>query len=229
MEQEVQDTGALSKKPILYSYFRSSASWRVRIVLAMKGVDYEYKAVNLVKDGGQQHSEEYKALNPIGQVPSFQIKDTVLSQSLAIIDYLEDMYPEPSLIPKDPLLKAQARALGELIAAGTQPVQNLSVLYKVSDSPEGRAEWGRYWIDRGLDAYEKMVQKTAGKYSVGDMVTIADVCLVPQMMNASRFKVDLSKFPTIMRIVNALSDLEAFKVAHPFAQPDCPEELRGSQ
>ncbi|XP_060605444.1 maleylacetoacetate isomerase-like isoform X2 [Ruditapes philippinarum] len=213
-------------QPILYSYFRSSASWRVRIVLALKGVDYEYKAVNLVKDGGQQHSEEFKALNPMEQVPAFVIGETALTQSLAIIDYLEDVYPKPAIVPEDPIKKAQARALAELIAAGTQPIQNLGVLQKVSDKPEERAEWGQFWIDKGFAAYEKMVQSTAGKYSVGDEITIADVCLVPQLYNAQRFKVDMTKFPTITRIIDALSELPAFKAADPGVQPDCPEELR---
>ncbi|XP_045162613.1 maleylacetoacetate isomerase-like isoform X4 [Mercenaria mercenaria] len=216
----------MASKPILYSYFRSSASWRVRIVLALKGVEYEYKAVNLVKDGGLQHSEEFKAINPMEQVPAFVIGETALTQSLAIIDYLEDMYPKPALTPQDPIKKAQARALAELIAAGTQPIQNLSVLQKVSDKPEERAEWARFWIDRGFSAYEKMVQNTAGKYSVGDDITIADVCLVPQLYNAQRFKVDMSKFPTITRIINTCSELPAFQAADPHVQPDCPEDLR---
>ncbi|XP_052767548.1 maleylacetoacetate isomerase-like isoform X1 [Mya arenaria] len=216
----------MAAKPILYSYFRSSASWRVRIVLALKGIDYEYRAVNLVKDGGHQKKDEFTALNPMGQVPVLVVGDVAISQSLAIIDYLEDVYPNNPITPRDPIKKAQARALAEVIAAGTQPIQNLSVLRKVSDKPEGQAEWANFWIDRGFGAYEKMVQATAGKYSVGDEVTIADVCLVPQLYNAKRFKVDMSKFPTVTRIINALSELDAFKAASPEVQPDCPEELR---
>ncbi|WAR19523.1 MAAI-like protein, partial [Mya arenaria] len=169
-------------------------------VLALKGIDYEYRAVNLVKDGGHQKKDEFTALNPMGQVPVLVVGDVAISQS--------------------------ARALAEVIAAGTQPIQNLSVLRKVSDKPEGQAEWANFWIDRGFGAYEKMVQATAGKYSVGDEVTIADVCLVPQLYNAKRFKVDMSKFPTVTRIINALSELDAFKAASPEVQPDCPEELR---
>ncbi|XP_060605443.1 maleylacetoacetate isomerase-like isoform X1 [Ruditapes philippinarum] len=214
-------------QPILYSYFRSSASWRVRIVLALKGVDYEYKAVNLVKDGGQQHSEEFKALNPMEQVPAFVIGETALTQSLAIIDYLEDVYPKPAIVPEDPIKKAQARSLAELITSGTQPLTNTTVnklLHKENET--NRQEWCRYYIDKGLTAYEKMVQSTAGKYSVGDEITIADVCLVPQLYNAQRFKVDMTKFPTITRIIDALSELPAFKAADPGVQPDCPEELR---
>ncbi|XP_060589265.1 probable maleylacetoacetate isomerase 1 [Ruditapes philippinarum] len=160
------------------------------------------------------------------QVPAFVIGETALTQSLAIIDYLEDVYPKPAIVPEDPIKKAQARALAELIAAGTQPIQNLGVLQKVSDKPEERAEWARFWIDKGFAAYEKMVQSTAGKYSVGDDITIADVCLVPQLYNAQRFKVDMTKFPTITRIIDALSELPAFKAADPGVQPDCPEELR---
>lgn len=198
----------------------------MRIVLAWKNIEYEYRAVNLIKDGGQQHTDEYRSINPMGQVPALVIGENTLTQSLAIIDYLEDVYPEPSIVPRDPIKKAQARALAELIASGTQPIQNLSVLQKVSDNPDERATWAQHWIDKGFTAYEKMVQSTAGKYSVGDSITIADVCLVPQLYNAQRFKVDMSKFPTVMRIIDACSELPAFKAADPHVQPDCPEDLR---
>ncbi|KAL4237410.1 Glutathione S-transferase zeta-1 [Mactra antiquata] len=217
----------MATKPVLYSYFRSSASWRVRIVLALKGIDYEYKSVNLVKDGGQQNTEEYKAINPMGQVPAFVIGDTALTQSLAIIDYLEDTHPEPSITPKDPIKKAKARALAEVICSGTQPMTNASVsnvLFK--GDLDKRPEWSRQWIEKGFTAYEKMVQETVGKYSVGDDITIADICLVPQLYNAKRFKVDLSKFPTVMKIVDTCSQHPAFKAADPSAQPDCPEDLK---
>ncbi|XP_045162606.1 maleylacetoacetate isomerase-like isoform X3 [Mercenaria mercenaria] len=217
----------MASKPILYSYFRSSASWRVRIVLALKGVEYEYKAVNLVKDGGLQHSEEFKAINPMEQVPAFVIGETALTQSLAIIDYLEDMYPKPALTPQDPIKKAQARALAELISSGTQPLTNSTVNKVLCKGNEAKTqEWCQFWIDKGFTAYEKMVQNTAGKYSVGDDITIADVCLVPQLYNAQRFKVDMSKFPTITRIINTCSELPAFQAADPHVQPDCPEDLR---
>ncbi|XP_052276214.1 maleylacetoacetate isomerase-like isoform X2 [Dreissena polymorpha] len=192
----------------------------------MKGIDYEYRAVNLIKDGGMQKTEEFKAMNPMGQVPVFVVGDVALSQSMAIIDYLEDLYPIPSINPKDPIKKAQARALAELVTSGIQPIQNLSVLQKVSESQEGRAEWARFWIDKGFRAYEELVQRTAGKYSVGDEVTIADVCLVPQLYNANRFNVDMSRFPTITRIIVELSKLDAFKAAAPEVQPDTPEELK---
>lgn len=195
-------------------------------MLAMKGIDYEYRAVNLIKDGGQQHSAEYKALNPMGQVPAFIIGDVSLTQSLAIIDYLEDVYPEPSITPKDPIKKAQARALAEVVGAGIQPIQSPTVQAKHSDNPAEQKEWGQFWIDKGLTALEKMLPTTCGKYCVGDNITIADICLVPQRMNAERFGVDMSKFPTITRIMDECSKLDAFKKAHPFVQPDCPEDLR---
>ncbi|XP_052767549.1 maleylacetoacetate isomerase-like isoform X2 [Mya arenaria] len=216
----------MAAKPILYSYFRSSASWRVRIVLALKGIDYEYRAVNLVKDGGHQKKDEFTALNPMGQVPVLVVGDVAISQSLAIIDYLEDVYPNNPITPRDPIKKAQARSLTELISSGTQPMLSSTVRAQVDARELGIDAWMAYWIDRGFTAYEKMVQATAGKYSVGDEVTIADVCLVPQLYNAKRFKVDMSKFPTVTRIINALSELDAFKAASPEVQPDCPEELR---
>lgn len=194
--------------------------------MALKGIDYEYRAVNLMKDGGQQHSAEFKEINPMEQVPAFVVGDVALTQSLAIIDYLEDMYPEPAIVPKDPVKKAQARALAEIVAAGIQPIQNLSVQFKYSDNAEKRKEWAQYWIDRGFTAVEKMLPATCGKYCVGDSVTIADVCLVCQRMNADRFGVDMGKFPIITRIIDECSKLDAFKKAHPFVQPDCPEDLR---
>ncbi|ELU01132.1 hypothetical protein CAPTEDRAFT_17982 [Capitella teleta] len=215
--------------PILYSYFRSSASWRVRIALAIKGIDYEYRAVNLIKDGGQQRTSEYKERNPMAQVPALVIDGVTLTQSLAIIEYIEETRPENPIHPKDPVARAQARKLAEIINSGIQPIQNLSVLQhveKLTSRPESKAEWGHFFINKGFVALEKEIAQTAGKYSVGDTVTIADLCLVPQVYNANRFKVDLDAFPTIKRVAAALAELDAFKKADPVAQPDCPEDLK---
>jgi len=216
----------MSSKPVLYSYFRSSCSWRVRIVLAWKGIDYEQKPVNLMKDGGEQMSEEFKKLNPMKQVPALVIGGRTLVQSTAIIEYLEETVPNPPLLPKDPFKRAKVRELVECIAQGIQPLQNLAVLLLHEEAK--RAEIARHPIVRGFTALESMLKESSGKYSVGDEVTFADCYLVPQIANARRFAVDMTPFPTLVRIEDELMKLPAFQVSHPRAQPDCPEELRAT-
>uniref|UniRef100_A0A8C3YU01 maleylacetoacetate isomerase n=1 Tax=Catagonus wagneri TaxID=51154 RepID=A0A8C3YU01_9CETA len=184
-------------KPILYSYFRSSCSWRVRIALALKNIDYEMITINLIKDGGQQ---------------------------LAIIEYLEETRPTPRLLPQDPKKRAHVRMISDLIASGIQPLQNLSVLNQVGQ--ENQLTWAQQVIASGFNALEQVLQSTAGKCCVGDEVSMADLCLVPQVANADRYKVDLSPYPTISRINKSLLALEAFQVSHPSRQPDTPPELR---
>ncbi|CAG5126849.1 unnamed protein product, partial [Candidula unifasciata] len=169
----------MADKVVLYSYFRSSASWRVRIALAIKGVKYEYRAVSLVK--GEQFSDEYKKLNPMGQIPTLLIDGHCLTQSLPIIEYLEEKYPEPALLPKDSFGRAQVRALAEIVNSGIQPLQNLRIIKQVG---EGQSEWARHHIEFGFKALEAMMANTAGVYSYGDQVTMADVCLVPQVFGA---------------------------------------------
>eukprot|EP00058_Branchiostoma_floridae_P003742 XP_002589230.1 hypothetical protein BRAFLDRAFT_120766 [Branchiostoma floridae] len=210
--------------PLLYSYFRSSCAWRVRIALNLKGIEYDQAPVHLIKDGGQQNSEEYKQKNPMAQVPTLIIDGHKLTQSMAILEYLEETRPDPPLLPKDPATRAKVRMIAETVNAGIQPIQNLSVLQKVGD--EKKMEWGHYWIDRGFTALETVLGETAGKYCVGDQVTMADLCLVPQLYNATRFKVDLSKFPAITRVCGNLAELEAFKAADYSRQPDTPEDLK---
>ncbi|XP_068539212.1 maleylacetoacetate isomerase isoform X3 [Anas acuta] len=212
-----------SEKPILYGYFRSSCSWRVRIALALKGIAYDQVPVNLLKDGGQQLSAEFKAVNPMKQVPALKIDGITLSQSLAIIHYLEDTRPNPRLLPQDPKKRAQVRMISDHIASGIQPLQNLSVLKQMG---EKKTEWAQKCITSGFQALEQVLQQTAGRYCVGDEVSMADLCLVPQVANAERFNVDLGPYPTITRINKALLELEAFKVSHPSRQPDTPAELR---
>ncbi|XP_023443177.1 maleylacetoacetate isomerase isoform X1 [Dasypus novemcinctus] len=215
---------AESAKPILYSYFRSSCSWRVRIALALKGIDYETIPINLIKDGGQQFSAEFQALNPMRQVPALKIDGITIGQSLAIIEYLEETRPTPRLLPQDPKKRASVRMISDLITGGIQPLQNLSVLKQLSQ--ENQLTWAQNAICSGFNALEQILQSTAGKYCVEDEVSMADLCLVPQVANAERFKVDLTPYPTISRINKTLLALEAFQLSHPCRQPDTPPELR---
>ncbi|XP_060118731.1 maleylacetoacetate isomerase isoform X2 [Heteronotia binoei] len=213
-----------SKKPVLYSYFRSSCSWRVRIALALKGIAYDHAPVNLVKDGGQQLSPEFCSVNPMQQVPALRIDGITLSQSLAIIEYLEETQPNPRILPQDPKKRAQVRMISDLIASGIQPLQNLTVLQQFG---EKKLEWAQQCISHGFKALEQVLQETSGRYCVGDEVSMADLCLVPQVYNAERFKVDLTPYPTLRRINKALLELEEFQTSHPSRQPDTPPELRG--
>mmetsp|Transcript_5384 Transcript_5384/g.8456 ORF Transcript_5384/g.8456 Transcript_5384/m.8456 type:complete len:238 (+) Transcript_5384:58-771(+) len=222
VEKAVEEKDAV--KPILYSYWRSSCSWRVRIALHMKKVDFDYKAIHLVKSGGEQLMDDYVAMNPMKEVPTLKIGDTNLGQSMAILSYLDEKYPCPALLPTEPIKRAKARQLAEIISTGTQPVQNLRVLvhYKKSHGgdDEKKMAWGKYWIEYGLKAFEKEVASTAGKYCVGDEVTTPDLCLVPQLYNARRFKCDLEQFPLCLKIEAELMKLQAFKDAAPDQQPD---------
>lgn len=208
----------------LHSYFRSSASWRVRIALAWKGIEYEYVPVHLVRDGGEQHSAAYRALNPLRSVPTLEIDGVVLAESLAIIEYLEETRPNPPLLPSDPVQRARVRQLAEVVNSGIQPVQNLRVLQKLgrdwNADDAARAHWARHWIELGLEALEKLLERHSGTYSVGDDVTVADVCLVPQLYNARRFGVELAPFENVRRIEDALGQLPAFQAAAPDKQPD---------
>jgi len=211
-------------KPKLYSYWRSSCSWRVRIALAMKGLEYETEPVHLVKDGGQQHNDEFKTKNPMAQIPVLVYEGASLTQSLAIIEFLEEKHPKPSLLPENVVDRARARAIAETITSGIQPLQNLSVLQKIGS--DKKMSWAHDVIESGLTAVEKMVAETAGTYCVGDHVSIADLCLIPQIYNATRFKVDMGKFPTLVKIQSACEKLEPFQISHPNVQPDCPEDQR---
>ncbi|XP_019110301.1 maleylacetoacetate isomerase isoform X2 [Larimichthys crocea] len=214
---------ATQTKPVLHGYFRSSCSWRVRIAFALKGVEYDQAPVNLIKDGGQQLTQQYKAINPMQQVPALEIDGITLSQSLAVIQYIDETRPGPRLLPADPKKRAQVRMISDLIASGIQPLQNLYVIQKMGAE---KMQWSQHFIDRGFQALEPILKQTAGKYCVGDEISMADICLVPQVYNAERFKVDVDQYPTIKRLNQALLEIEAFKVSHPSRQPDTPADLR---
>lgn len=210
-------------KPILYSYFRSSCSWRVRIALALKKIDYEYRTVDLLKDGrGEQFSEDFRKLNPLHQVPVLIDQGNVLTHSVPIIEYLEETRPTPPLLPSDPVKRAKVRGIAESIVSAIQPLQNLGTLLRVEGD---KNEWGKYWIERGFTALEAQLKDTSGLCCFGDSITLADLCLAPQVLNASRFDVDMTKYPIISRINEFICNQQAFQVSHPFKQPDCPEEL----
>lgn len=205
----------------LYSYWRSSASWRARIGLALKGVAYEYVAVNLLKDGGEQHGDAYRAVNPMQQVPTLVLDDgRHISQSLAILAYLDETIASPPLLPADPYLRARARQLAELVNAGIQPLQNTGPLRELKARGVDDKAWAQHFIARGLDALELSAGETAGAFLVGDAVTMADVCLVPQLHNARRFGLDPARWPLLARVEAACARLEPFQSAHPDRQPD---------
>lgn len=214
----------------LYSYFRSSASYRVRIALNLKGLSYEVAPVHLLKNGGEQFSAEYRKLNPDALVPALIDESAAdaaaLTQSLAIIEYLEETHPAPPLLPHDALDKAYVRSIALSIACDIHPLNNLRVLrYLVRQlhvEEEGKNAWYRHWCEQGLAAIETMLamDKRVGKFCYRDMPTLADCCLIPQVANAQRLSCDLSRMPTIMRINDACLSLEAFASAAPARQPD---------
>lgn len=210
----------------LYTYFRSSAAYRARIVLNLKGLKADFRFVHLVKDGGQQHMPEFREVNPQGFVPALVDRGHVITQSLAIAEYVEETHPEPPLLPKDPLGRARVRALALIIAADIHPLQNTRItkyLEKEFKADEAaRKRWIGQWINEGFTALEKMLagHPATGKFCHGDAPTMADVLLVPQMFSAKRFGADLTPFPTLRRINEHCLTLKAFSDAAPDRQPD---------
>ncbi len=211
-------------KLILYSYFRSSASYRVRIALNLKKIPYDIKAVHLLKSGGQQHSQSYKQLNPAAQVPTLIDGNFVISESMAIIDYIENQFGGVKLFPADPKSRAQVLRFCEVINSGMQPLGNLKVTQfldkKFPGQPTLREEWIQTWIGKGMKVLEELLEQHAGTYSFGGQVTAADVFLVPMVFSAQRFKVNLRECPNVLRVNDACLKLDAFKNAHPSKQPD---------
>ncbi|MEA2954442.1 MAG: hypothetical protein QOJ96_3962 [Alphaproteobacteria bacterium] len=207
----------------LYSYFRSSAAYRVRIALNLKAVSYEMIPIHLQKDGGQHRSAEYRAINPLGRVPTLMLADgSLLTQSLAIIEYLNEAYPQPPLLPADLIERARVRAISQIIACDIHPLNNLGTLQylKRTLGQEQAAidTWYHHWVLRGFEAIEAMIKP--GPYTFGAQVSLADICLVPQVYNARRLKVPLDAFPKIVAVDAACLALPAFDKARPENQPD---------
>lgn len=210
----------------LHSYWRSSSAWRVRIGLALKGLPYAYAAVNLL--AGEQWSDAHRARSPLGQVPVLEVDEDGrtlrLVQSMAILEWLEERFPDPPLLPADLAGRARVRALAEIVNSGIQPLQNAIVLRTLKERIPGYArEWARHWITAGLQGLEAAVNHgPVGRFCHGDAPGLADCYLVPQLFSARRFEVDLAPFPTLGRIEEACRALEPFRAAEPDRQPDAP-------
>ncbi len=210
----------------LHTYFRSSAAYRVRIALNLKGLAYDSVPVHLLRAGGEHRRAAYLALNPAGLVPALEDDGAVLSQSLAIIEYLDETHPAVALLPGSALERARIRAIAQAVACDIHPLNNLRVLKYLKDalgvSDEEKDAWYRHWVTVGLAALEAMLANDprTGDFCHGETPSLADCCLVPQVFNARRFDCDLSSMPTVMRIVERCEALEAFRLAAPEAQPD---------
>jgi maleylpyruvate isomerase len=209
----------------LYTYFRSSAAYRVRIALGLKGLQYDAVPVHLLKNGGEQLAQSYRGINPAALVPALQDGDAAITQSMAIIEYLDEVHPQPPLLPSDAAGRARVRALAQTIACDTHPLSNLRVLKYLTGtlgiSEQAKTEWMHHWMKLGLASFEALLADgKAGRYCHCDTPTLADCCLLPQVFNAQRFGVDLAPYPAIARIAGNCDELEAFQAAHPSRQPD---------
>ena len=210
----------------LYTFFRSSASYRVRIALNLKAIGCEQAPIHLRRGGGEQLMPAYTAINPQALVPTLEDNGRILTQSLAIMEYLEETHPNPPLLPKDPADRALVRSMALVIACEVHPIQNLRVLNYVkatyNQTDEQVNKWAQHWIDLGLAALQEMIvaQPKRGKFCFGDVPTLADVCLIPQLGNARRYGCDLSKYPTILEIEKNCNAIPAFANAAPEKQPD---------
>jgi len=209
----------------LYNYFRSSASYRVRIALNLKGLGYEYRSVHLSRNGGEQFTPAFRELNSLSLLPVLENDEARLSQSLAIIEYLDEVYPEPPLLPHSSLERARVRALALSVACEIHPLNNLRVLGYLSGelalSSEAKTRWYQHWVALGLAALEAEIARgPTGRFCRGDAPGLADCCLIPQLFNARRFNCDLSPYPRLLGIEDSCSALAAFRDAAPERQPD---------
>lgn len=209
----------------LHTYFRSSCAWRVRIALAHKGLAYESVYVHLARGGGEQHGEDFGRTNPLRQVPVLEVDDgagnvRLLSQSLAILEYLEETHPEPPLLPREPLLRAEARRMAEIVNSGMQPFQNLALSRALGEVGVDSAPITKAYLERGLTALESHAARVAGTHLVGDAPSFADVCLVPQLFHSRRFGIDVGAYPILARVEERCRALAAFRAAAPEAQAD---------
>jgi maleylacetoacetate isomerase len=208
----------------LYSYFRSSAAFRVRIALNLKKLDYETVAIHLRRN--DQNKPDYRGVNPQGLVPALEEGGRILVQSLAIIEYLDEMHPEPPLLPRDPPDRARVRALADIVACDIHPINNLRVLryltHQLGQDESAIASWYNHWIAAGFEAIEPLLAQDprTGTFCHGDSPGLADVTLVPQVLNAERYRLDLAPYPTLTRIYENCMRLDAFTAAHPDKQPD---------
>jgi maleylacetoacetate isomerase len=218
---------------VLYSYFRSSASYRARIALHTKGLDFVYKPVHLLNNGGEQNSPQYRDLNPSGEVPTLVHKNHTLSQSMSIILYLDECFPRTQLLSADSYQRARMIQFCEGINC-TQPYQNLRTLQYLENSlkisEDQKQNWLNFWLQRNLESSEKILSQTAGQFCFGDSISIADCFLVPQIFSAQRFKVISEnwsqQYPHLFRVNSNCLKLESVQKAHPFRQPDTPEDMK---
>ena len=223
-----------SSRFMLYNYFRSSASHRVRIALHHKGIEFEYRPVHLLSDGGEQHRIEYTQLNPSHQVPTLVHESgghsQVIGQSVAILDYLDQVQASPRLFPQEPGPRALCFQICEIINSGMQPLFNLQVLHEIGArfgaDQEVKANWTRHWMTLGLTALEKLLKPVAGEFCLGADISAADCFLIPQLYSCDRFQVTLDAHPTLARLRQNCERVPAFQKASPFAQIDTPAELR---
>ena len=210
----------------LFGYYRSSATYRIRIVLNVKKIDWQYHAVDLTTN--EQQAEQFRSINPAGLVPVLDTGDALLAQTAAIAEYLEEQFPQPALLPVDPVSRAQVREMMHTIGCDVHPLQNLRVLRylrsEYSQDDEGVAQWCCNWIATGFNAFEKIAAKrsSAGRFCFGDSLTLADAWLIPQVHNARRYSLDLAPYPVIAAIERHCTALQSFKDAHPDRQSDAP-------
>lgn len=208
----------------LYSYWRSTAAYRVRIALEFKLLEYELKPVHLVKEGGEQHHPEYRALNPMELVPTLVDEQETITESMAILEYLEEKYPQPSLLPLEKTLRNRAREISQIIACDIHPINNLRVLQYLKNelhhSQDVVNDWYHHWLHQGFKAIETMISKTCDRYCLGNELSFADVFLVPQVYNAARFKLDMKNYPYISQVNDNCLALDCFQKATPENQPD---------